>query len=174
MSSVASSHVAPFGRMAREGSTPPVATVMLPWLVAAGSLACGWNAHARDLADAPGVRVTTLPLEPGYYVASDTPCGEASNATVSLLRRTGIGGARDFCEFTTIEQTGPSIYRVTQSCQESQPGGATSVAVVTYVLSGNARFVSRSDQGWSHSARRCSQSTMPPEWRPNDIRDLSR
>ncbi len=133
----------------------------------------GWNAHARDLADAGGVRVTTLPLEPGYCVASDTPCGEASNATVALLRRTGIGGAR-VSAFTTIEQTGPGIYRVTQSCQESQPGGAASVAVVTYVLSGNARFVSRSDEGWSHSARRCSRSTMPPEWRPNGIRDLPR
>lgn len=118
--------------------------------------------------------MATLPLEPGYYVDSDTPCGEASNATVSLLRRTGIGGARDFCEFTTIEQTGPNTYRVTQSCQEFQPGGATSVAVVTYVLSGTARFVSRSDKGWRHSARRCAQSAMPPEWRQNDIRDLSR
>ena len=118
--------------------------------------------------------MATLPLEPGYYVASDTPCDKASNATVSLLRRTGIGGARDFCEFTTIEQTGPSTYRVTQSCQELQPGGATSIAVVTYVLSGHARFFSRSDQGWCHSARRCAPSTMPPEWRQNEIRELSR
>ena len=120
---------------------------MLHWLIAASWAACACNAQARDLADAPGVRVATLPLEPGYYVASDTPCGKASSATVSLLRRTGIGGARDFCEFTAIEQTGSSTYRVTQSCQEFQPGGATSVAVVTYVLSGNARFVSRKARG---------------------------
>lgn len=160
--------------MTREHSTQRAATVMLHGLVAAGCVACAWHAHARDLADAPGVRVTTLPLEPGYYVASGTPCGQASNATASLLRRTGIGGARDHCEFSTIEQTGPSTYRVTQSCQEFQPGGATSVAVVTYVLSGKTRFVSRSDQGWRHSARRCDPSTMPPAWRQNDIRDLSR
>lgn len=162
MGSMASSRVAPLGRIAREGSSNRATTFTRHCFVAASWAACAWNAHSRDLTDAPGVRVATLPLEPGYYVASDTPCDKASNATVSLLRRTGIGGARDFCEFTTIEQTGPSTYRVTQSCQELQPGGATSIAVVTYVLSGHARFFSRSDQGWCHSARRCAPSTMPP------------
>ena len=174
MGSMASSRVAPLGRIAREGSSNRATTFTRHCFVAASWAACAWNAHSRDLTDAPGVRVATLPLEPGYYVASDTPCDKASNATVSLLRRTGIGGARDFCEFTTIEQTGPSTYRVTQSCQELQPGGATSIAVVTYVLSGHARFFSRSDQGWCHSARRCAPSTMPPEWRQNEIRELSR
>lgn len=48
-------------------------------------------------------QVAVLPLQRGYYVASDTPCAKASNATLLLLRRNGIGGARYFCEFKLQE-----------------------------------------------------------------------
>lgn len=53
-----------------------------------------------------------LPLKRGYYVASDVACSEASNATVALLPRDGVGGARDFCAFINIEPVEPSTYRV--------------------------------------------------------------
>lgn len=39
--------------------------------------------------------ITALPLKRGYYVASNIPCARASNATISLLRRNGLGGARE-------------------------------------------------------------------------------
>lgn len=114
-----------------------------------------------------------LPLERGYYVATDTPCSKASNATVSLLQRGGIGGARDFCEFLTVEPTAPNTYRVTQACRAFQDSAPPEVSVVTYILSGDTGFTSTGDRGWEYSARHCQQSSMPVEWRHNDIREIT-
>lgn len=124
-------------------------------------------------AEGSAAPVATLPLRLGYYVASDTPCSEASNATVSLLRRGGIGGSRDFCEFRKIDRITPSTYRVTQACKDFQDGGPPQDSVVTYTLSGDARFTSRNRHGWEYSARHCAQSSMPASWRQNDIREPS-
>jgi len=118
-------------------------------------------------------RVKMLPLKRGYYVASDTPCSEASNATVSLLRRNGIGGARDFCEFKKIEQTGKNTYRVTQACGDFQDETAAADVTATYTLTGDTRFTSKSPDGWEQNARYCAQSSMPPDWRANDISDVT-
>lgn len=125
-------------------------------------------------ADAPAVNLDTLPLRRGYYVADDTPCDEASNATVALLRRNGIGGARDFCAFTKIEQIGPASYRVTQSCEDLQSSGPPDISVVTYTVTGDSSFSSMSEHGWEYRARYCAQSSMPPDWRQNDISDAIR
>ncbi len=125
-------------------------------------------------ADAQAVSVDTLPLRRGYYVADDTPCDEAANATVTLLRRDGIGGSRDFCEFTKIVQIGPASYRVTQSCNDLQNSGPPDISVVTYTVTGDTSFSSRSEHGWEYRARYCAQSSMPPEWRHNDISDAIR
>ena len=67
------------------------------------------KAKPAGSADAAG-----LPLTLGYYVDRDTPCGQASNATLQLLRRTGIGASRMFCEFKRIEKLGAT----------SSPGGS--------------------------------------------------
>ena len=168
MGSMASSHVAPLGRIAREGSTNRATTVTRHWLVAASWAACAWNAHARDLADAPGVRVATLPLEPGYYVASDTPCAKASNATLLLLRRNGIGGARYFCEFKRIEQTGPATYRVEEECADFQ-GDAPETRHLQYILDNDSRFLAKEQDVVALDARYCAQSELPLEWRNTDI-----
>lgn len=117
--------------------------------------------------------VAALPLRRGYYVASDTPCDQASNATTLLLRRDGIGGARDFCAFRKIEQTGPATYRVTEACGDLQDSAAPEIAVTTYTLTGDTAFTSRSMNGWEHRARYCTQSSMPPDFRANDISDVT-
>lgn len=154
--------------------------VLLPMVALAASDAAGIEPARALVAAAPAAvaqtpgsprRVATLPLRPGYYVASDTPCRRASNATVSLLQRGGIGGARDFCEFQKIEQTAPGTYRVTQACKDFQDSGPAQSSVVTYTLSGTERFTARHAHGWVHSARRCAPSAMPPAWRDNDIRE---
>lgn len=118
--------------------------------------------------------VTVLPLKRGYYVASDTPCGQASNATTTLLRREGIGGARDFCEFKKIEPSGPNTFRVTEACGDLQDNVPPETSVTTYTLKGDTAFTSKSASGWEHSARYCAQSSMPPDWRANDISDVTR
>jgi hypothetical protein len=115
-----------------------------------------------------------LPLDRGYYVAEGTPCGRASNATLQLLRRDGIGGARDFCRFLRIEPAGPNRYRVTQSCGEMQGGGPAETMTVTYETPSRTAYRMTSTDGWSAAARLCTQSSLPAPWRNNDIRDLVR
>jgi hypothetical protein len=129
--------------------------------------------HAGCAAKPPAALGSELPLERGYYVATDTPCSKASNATVSLLQRGGIGGARDFCEFLKVEPTAPNTYRVTQACRAFQDSAPPEVSVVTYILSRDAGFTSTSDRGWKYSARHCPQSSMPVEWHHNDIREIT-
>lgn len=124
-------------------------------------------------ATAPAATVTALPLKRGYYVASDTPCDQASNATTTLLRREGIGGSRDFCEFKAIEQAGPNSYRVTEACGDLQDDAPPETGVTLYTLVGDTRFVSKNAQGGEYSARYCPQSSMPPDWRENDISDVT-
>lgn len=117
--------------------------------------------------------VAALPLKRGYYVESDTPCGQASNATTTLLRREGIGGARDFCEFKKIEQTGPNTYRVTEACGDLQDSAPPETSTSIYTLTGDTAFTAKSEHGWERSARFCAQSSMPPDWRANDISDVT-
>lgn len=124
--------------------------------------------------DEPQVRVEELPLKRGYYVSSDTPCAEASNATLMLLRRDGVGGARDFCAFQAIVRIGPNAYRVTQACGDLQDPAPPQTSTATYTLSGDKGFTAAHEDGWRHSARYCAQASLPADWRDTDISDLTR
>lgn len=135
--------------------------------------ACEASPPPQALQDAPPTvqsprPVASLPLQRGYYVASDTPCAQASNATLLLLRRNGIGGARYFCKFKHIEQTGPAIYLVEEACADFQ-GGAAEIRHLHYALEDNARFLARDQNGIVLDARYCAQSELPPDWRDTDI-----
>jgi len=88
----------------------------------------------------PTTTVTTLPLKRGYYVASDIPYNQASNTTVVLIRRDGIGGSRDFCEFKKIEKTGVNTYRITQACAGFQSDDAPEISLITYTLRGDRQL----------------------------------
>lgn len=177
--------------------------LIAPLLLAAGLAACGQKAATAEnaavpegaaetkAASAPDVTaaapvapeavtakakaatIAALPLKRGYYVESNTPCGQASNATTMLLRRNGIGGSRDFCEFKAIEQTGPNTYRVTEACGDLQDSAPPESMVTTYTLKGDVAFTSRSANGWERAARYCAQSSMPDDWRANDISDVT-
>lgn len=150
-------------------------------LVLAGTLAaCDNGKPSQDTAVVSGgalprysgeVTTRELPLKRGFYVSTDTACGKASNATLLLLRRDGIGGSRDFCESRSIEKIGETTYRVTQACAGFQDSHAE-VDVVTYEIANDMRFVSRSDDGWERSFRYCEQSSLPEGWRHADISDL--
>lgn len=159
--------------------------IVVPVLSIAWLFSCAWrDAQAEHLpehsarpigaaskGDPAAAAVSALPLRHGYYVDIDTPCSKASNATVSLLGRDGIAGARDFCTFEKIERSGLRTYRVTQSCKVFQDTVPPEVSVVIYTVADDSRFSSRNEQGWAYSARYCSPSSMPPQWRGNDVRD---
>jgi hypothetical protein len=128
---------------------------------------------APPLADAAtqSAIVSELPLRRGYYVASDTPCEEASNATLLLFRGDGIAGARDFCEFRHVEQLGSGVFHTIQACTHMGED-APAEEGVTYTLHDDASYDLASDSGWTASFRFCEQATLPEFWRDIDLRDV--
>lgn len=131
---------------------------------------------ASENASRKAESVTTLPLKPGFYVVNDTTCGQASNATLMLVRKSGINTSRVPCDFKSIEKTSTNSYRVTESCTEGGAAWGTeehiSTNVSTYEIPNETSFNLKSDSGWESSARYCPQSSLPEPWRNNDIGDL--
>ncbi len=109
-----------------------------------------------------------LPLTRGYYVAEGTPCSQASNGTLSLLRRDGMGAGRELCQFRSIERLSESRYRVRENCSE---GGEKTVL---YEILGQTRYRMTNATGFSYSARYCEQSQLPLPWKTIDLDDLIR
>ena len=143
-------------------------------LLAALAAACGQKAGTAEAP--PAATVAALPLKPGYYVASDIPCAEASNATTMLVTRTGINGSRTFCRFTQIEKTGATTYRATSECSDGGEAWGHEETVDTstsiYEIPDETRFRVTYEGGSDFEARFCEQSTMAPGFRDNDISGL--
>ncbi len=146
---------------------------VLTFLAACVLVGCGGVAPEVRDADVTENALTELPLKRGFYVASDTACVQASNATLLLVHRSGIYGSRDSCNFRNIERTGPTSYRVTEQCADFQsgPDGAW-MAISAWEIFDGTSFRSASGTGWQRSARYCEQSSLPDPWRDSDIRDL--
>jgi hypothetical protein len=144
-------------------------------LLPAGVLfACG-EAGTGDEAvkmAAPANTVVELPLQRGFYVMSDTSCSNASNATLLLIHRAGMNGARDACVFESIEQIGPTSYRAVMMCRNLQ-GQGPELATNVYEIPDAAQFIygTKASDYRSHF-RYCEQSSLPDPWRDNDISDL--
>lgn len=123
--------------------------------------ACGETATSG----AEAMAVAELPLKRGFYVSADTACASASSATLLLLRRDGINGARDSCDFLSIEQTGPQSYRVVERCEATE--------IVTWLIPDDSSFASRGESGRERNFRHCAQSGLPDPWRDNDISEVA-
>lgn len=77
-----------------------------------------------------------------------------------------IGAARTLCEFKVVEQTGPTSYRVQESCTEL--GSKTAATeTVSYEIANDRSFTTRRADGADYYARYCAQSSLD-----NDIRAL--
>jgi hypothetical protein len=138
------------------------------------------NAQAVGDAGQPGeslplaaVRATTavdpvksLPLKRGFYVASGTPCGNASNATLMLVPRESINWSRDVCTFSGIQKIGPTSYRLSARCSDGGP------STMTFEVPSDTAFTLNYEGGGDSSVRYCEQSSLPDPWRDNDVSDL--
>lgn len=130
---------------------------------------------AAPAPEAAASTVSALPLKRGYYVRAETPCNRASRADVfSLLTRTGTNLN---CTFKKIERTGATTYRVTEECSH---GGAawgrpdeTETTTSTYEIPNETSYRVTYEGGSEASARYCAQSSMGPEYRDNDISDVT-
>jgi hypothetical protein len=148
---------------------------VLPSVLLAGLLVgCGQSGTSDGAGrnNAPANPGTELPLKRGFYVMDDTACGDASAATLLLVLPGGMNGARDACDFTAIEQTGPTSYRAAVVCNAVQ-GGAAEQSIYLYDIPDNTRFsYGTEDSNYRSHFRHCEQSRLPDPWRDNDISDL--
>jgi hypothetical protein len=113
-----------------------------------------------------------LPMQKGFYVASDTACSDASTATLLLFQGNALSGARDTCDFVTIEQTGPGAWLVTERCADmADPSGPTTERVV-WTSENDSSFRRVAEAGWEQSARLCPAQELPEPWRDTDLSDL--
>lgn len=129
--------------------------------------ACSNPAPEPASASAAYERVQSIPLKPGYYVTTDTACGQASNATVSLFKGDGFSA---WCETQSIDRVGPQTYRLVQSCSDPREPQPYEMETV-YELKGDSAYVEKGE-GWSREARFCPQSQMPDPFDTNDISEF--
>jgi hypothetical protein len=147
---------------------------LLVSFVAGALVACSPSGPADGVGEtaAAASRVSELPLRRGFWVMSDTACGDASTATLLLVHAGGMNGARDACDFRSIEQTGPTSYRAAMACDGIQGAGAEPLTYL-FEVADHAHF-SYGTEGSDYRShfRYCEQSSLPDPWRDNDISDL--
>lgn len=113
-------------------------------------------------------RAVDLPLRRGFYVSSDTDCGEASNATLALLHATGLNSAREDCSFDAIVPLGGGRYRTTDHCAVIGTGDVIGYGADWEVLS-DRDFRRTLASGEVTRMRWCEQSSLPEAWRMIDL-----
>jgi hypothetical protein len=104
-----------------------------------------------------------LPLKPGFYVNADTPCGQASFATLWRVDPTGVSIGHQAGTFRKIERIDATRYRVTQELtdpREAKPETMTDI----YVIVGPTTF-RYGDHSGATEVRHCPSSSMPEPWR---------
>jgi hypothetical protein len=131
----------------------------------------------------PASAENQLPLPLGFYVAADTACANASNATLLLLRADGIGGARDFCQFLSIRQLSAQDFLVTESCADFQASESEQRLVLYHIIDAVSFKLSRVsaeppvvsqpiETELFYQGYYCPQSSLPEPWRDTDLSDL--
>ena len=115
----------------------------------------------------PVASAIDLPLQRGFYVASDAACGEASNATLGLLHRPGLNSAREDCIFTGIALLSEGRYHITEQCAEIGSGETSRYLAEWQVLSHQS--FRRTLDSWTSQMRYCDQATLPEAWRDIDL-----
>lgn len=128
-----------------------------------GALLCSTASTAQP--------VTELPLDRGFYVANETPCAQASNATLLLVHREGVNNAQSACYFLSIKKTGEKTFQAEQRCQLSGVD-EPEVSAVTYEILSRTSFTFENADGWSGAASLCEQASLPEPWATNDIQDM--
>lgn len=147
--------------------------------------ACGGKTETAETvppvasAEAAGPKVVTpadIPLERGFYVESSATCADASNSTLYLLRRKAISTSHVLCEFTKVEQTGATTFKVTQSCTDDGAafGGQdkTETRTETYDAKSPKELMITYDGGGTANFNFCEQASLPEPWKNNDIKSL--
>jgi hypothetical protein len=114
----------------------------------------------------------SLPIQRGYYVATDTPCQQASNATLTLYNGTSFGDAHVECRKPSTKKLADGSYQLSEQCRDLQGNGGRWERMTT-----NYKVVSRTEIVATNSFgkfqyRYCRQSDMPDPWNTNDLKSI--
>lgn len=151
----------------------PVRVLAIFGVFAAGGAFALWSDTGAAEAEAETSKtISELPLDRGYYVRADDTCATASNATAALLRRQGLFWSGSFCTFEGIEQTGPTTFRVQQSCGDARAPMKPEPIPAEWEIEDRTSFTFKDSEGWEHAARLCAQRDMPADFRSNNIAEL--
>lgn len=117
-----------------------------------------------------------LRLKHGYYVDVDTPCNEASNATLTLF----LGGRfYQTCKISKIQKEG-NIFLIWDSCTgKAEASGMDSFkTLAAYQVISYTEFkvtnlpLEVGENTTTAHFRYCPQSSLPDPWRSNDIPEI--
>jgi hypothetical protein len=127
-------------------------------------------AAAAILSAATAAVADSLPIERGYYVRSDTPCGQASNATITLYDGISFGHAQVECQKPAIRKLADGTQQITERCRDMQGrGGPWTVFTAKYAVLSRTEFLGMTAFEKA-PYRYCRQSDLPEPWRTNDLR----
>ena len=121
------------------------------------------------LSAAGTARADSLPIERGYYVRSDIPCQQASNATITLYNGTSFGNAHIECRKPAIRTLADGSYQITEPCRDTQGrGGPWTVFTAQYAVLSRTEVISTTPYEKA-SYRYCKQPDLPEPWRAIDL-----
>lgn len=128
----------------------------------------------QPLPDSPQ-KNSFLPILNGAWVYGDTPCEQASNATLQWYDGMYFYAGRSFshadAKFCSmhIDNTSNNTYQLTRRCQMpiDNPNEIGEELTLKYTVQSPTKIMISSDSG-SAEYRFCDQSKLPPTWRgPN-------
>ena len=122
-------------------------------------------AVAVALSATPALAADLLPLQRGFYVATDTACGEASDATIILYNGTSFGAAHAQCRKWSSHKQPDGTYQVTRSCRTIDGNRSRREKTTSsYELFSHTEFAETNQFG-KFTFRHCRQSQLPSDWR---------
>lgn len=126
----------------------------------------------EPILSAAAVEADSLPIERGYYVRSDSPCQQASNATITLYTGISFGTAHAECRAPVIEKLPDGSHQITEQCRDTEVDDAPWTAVTArYAVRSRTEFIGTTP--FERAAYRyCKQSDLPEPWRTTDLRSV--
>ncbi len=110
----------------------------------------------------PALASELLPIQRGFYVATDTPCREASDATIRLYNGASFGDAHAQCRRWSAKPVADDTFQVKKSCRNAQSRWESKTE--TYQIVSRTEFVETNEFGQFRS-RYCKQADLPSDWR---------
>ena len=112
----------------------------------------------------------TLPIQPGYYVSTDTPCQKASNATLTLFDGVSFGNAHAECRKPSIKKLPDASYQLTRQCRDMQVDGTPWQKITeNYAVVSPSEVIETNSFG-KFQYRYCKQSDLPDPWNAVDLK----